>query len=68
MVYGVLQVLHLVFGLFFALVTVCAIRGLSLHIWNLMGKFPAPATRHVSAEKKTEPTLGAGALPLNQPT
>lgn len=32
MVYGVLQVLHLVFGLFFALVTVCAIRGIALHV------------------------------------
>src|SRR5262245_38030459 len=41
MVYGVIQMLHLVFGLFFALVTVCAIRGLSLHIWNFMGKLPA---------------------------
>src|SRR5262245_21622883 len=35
MVYGVIQVLHLVFGLFFALVTVCAVRGISLHIWAL---------------------------------
>ncbi|MEY2409117.1 MAG: enediyne biosynthesis protein [Verrucomicrobiota bacterium] len=34
-VYGLLQVYHLVFGLFFALVTVCAIRGLSLHIWAI---------------------------------
>jgi len=33
MVYGVLQMLHLVFGLFFALLTVCAIRGLSLHFY-----------------------------------
>ena len=32
MVYGIIQMLHLVFGLFFALVTVCAIRGLSLHL------------------------------------
>ena len=38
LVYGVLQVLHLVFGLFFALVIVCAIRGLSLHVWNLWRK------------------------------
>lgn len=34
MVYGVIQMLHLVFGLFFALITVCAIRGLSLHLYN----------------------------------
>jgi hypothetical protein len=35
MVYGIIQVLHLVFGLFFALLAVCAIRGLSLHLWAL---------------------------------
>lgn len=33
-VYGIIQVLHLVFGLFFALLTVCAIRGLSLHLYH----------------------------------
>jgi Na+-translocating ferredoxin:NAD+ oxidoreductase RnfD subunit len=33
MVYGIIQVLHLVFGLFFALLAVCAIRGLSLHVY-----------------------------------
>ncbi len=33
MVYAISQVLHLVFGLFFALIAVCAIRGLSLHVW-----------------------------------
>ncbi|HXJ61490.1 MAG TPA: enediyne biosynthesis protein UnbU [Verrucomicrobiae bacterium] len=32
MVYAILQLLHLVFGLFFALLAVCAIRGLSLHL------------------------------------
>src|SRR4029079_5227575 len=32
-VYGTLQMLHVVFGLFFALLIVCAIRGLSLHFW-----------------------------------
>jgi hypothetical protein len=31
-VYGVLQMMHLVFGLFFALLIVCALRGLSLHL------------------------------------
>jgi len=31
-VYAVLQISHVVFGLFFALLIVCAIRGLSLHI------------------------------------
>jgi hypothetical protein len=39
MVYGILQLLHIVFGLFFALVTVCAVRGLSLHIWSLWKKY-----------------------------
>jgi len=33
MVYGIIQMLHLVFGLFFALLTVCAIRGISLHLY-----------------------------------
>ena len=34
-VYGVLQILHLVFGLFFALLIVCAIRGIFLHLTAL---------------------------------
>lgn len=50
MVYGVIQVMHL----FFALITVCAIRGLALHIWNLMGRFPA-------AEEKSVPSVGTAA-------
>ena len=33
LVYGISQVLHIVFGLFFALLIVCAIRGFSLHLW-----------------------------------
>jgi hypothetical protein len=33
MVYGIIQMLHLVFGLFFALLTVCAIRGISLYLY-----------------------------------
>jgi len=41
-VYGVIQMLHLVFGLFFALVAVCAIRGLCLHLYFDF-KSPAPA-------------------------
>lgn len=38
-VYGVIQTLHLVFGLFYALLVVAAIRGLSLHVldrWRKM--------------------------------
>jgi enediyne biosynthesis protein E5 len=33
MVYGIIQMLHLVFGLFFSLLTVCLIRGVSLHLY-----------------------------------
>jgi hypothetical protein len=38
-IYALTQVLHLVFGLFFALIAVCAIRGLSLHAWAFWQKF-----------------------------
>jgi len=38
-VYGILQALHIVFGLFYALLIVCAIRGLSLHAWVLWRRF-----------------------------
>ena len=38
-VYGVIQTLHLVFGLFYALLTVAAIRGLSLHVIDLRRKW-----------------------------
>ena len=37
-VYGVIQALHLVFGLFCALMMVAAIRGLSLHVLDLWSK------------------------------
>jgi enediyne biosynthesis protein E5 len=44
MVYGIIQVLHLVFGLFFALLTVCAVRGISLHLYYAFkSRNPAPA-------------------------
>ena len=39
MVYGTLQILHVVFGLFFALLIVCAIRGLALHAARLLPRF-----------------------------
>jgi hypothetical protein len=35
MVYAALQLMHVVFGLFFALLIVCAVRGLSLHVWAI---------------------------------
>ena len=33
-VYGAIQMMHLVFGLFFALLTVCAVRGISLYVYS----------------------------------
>lgn len=45
MAYAILQILHLVFGLFFALLVVCAIRGLALHVRDLRRRpHPAPVT------------------------
>jgi Na+-translocating ferredoxin:NAD+ oxidoreductase RnfD subunit len=49
MVYAILQILHLVFGLFFALVIVCAIRGASLHVWAWWQRSQGP-----SVSEKTE--------------
>jgi enediyne biosynthesis protein E5 len=50
-VYGVIQLLHLVFGLFFALLTVSAIRGFSLHLY-----YTSKSTRTVPAEPAPVPT------------
>src|SRR4026209_1584184 len=51
LVYGILQVLHLVFGLFFALLIVCAIRGLSLpiHAWSPRARSPRPENLPLAA-------------------
>ena len=49
-VYAVLQVSHVVFGLFFALLIVCAIRGISLHIGRWLSQSretAAPASSQV---------------------
>jgi hypothetical protein len=46
MVYGIIQMMHLVFGLFFALITVCAIRGISLHLYYAF-KSRGPATPEI---------------------
>jgi hypothetical protein len=44
MVYGIIQMLHLVFGLFFALLTVSAIRGVSLYLYySFKSRNAAPA-------------------------
>jgi hypothetical protein len=61
-VYGILQILHLVFGLFFALLMVCAIRGLSLHVWALWRKFqgiPIDVTKTEPVAIPLPPPLGA---------
>lgn len=39
MLYGAIQMMHLVFGLFFALISVCLIRGISLHLYFAYKKF-----------------------------
>jgi enediyne biosynthesis protein E5 len=54
MVYGILQVLHLVFGLFYALLIVCAIRGLSLHAWALWHKYGTTGAKP-ETERATAP-------------
>src|ERR1019366_8679821 len=54
MIYGLIQILHIVYGLFFALVAVCAIRGLCLHLYfTFKSPTPAPA----------EPAPSPAALP-----
>jgi Na+-translocating ferredoxin:NAD+ oxidoreductase RnfD subunit len=60
MVYAMLQMLHLVFGLFFALLIVCAIRGLSLHAWALRRKF-----QRVPVDLEPEPEQVAVPSPPN---
>jgi hypothetical protein len=54
-VYGLLQALHLVFGLFYALLVVCAIRGVSLHAFNLWSKLQEMALRAKSGAERVEP-------------
>lgn len=50
-VYGILQRLHIVFGLFYALLAVCALRGVSLHISDLW-------RRARTAPVGAQPTVG----------
>jgi hypothetical protein len=56
MVYGVLQLTHIVFGLFFALVSVCAIRGLSLQVFDLWKRF--------AGARATASEEGRGTIPV----
>ncbi len=57
-VYGIIQVLHLVFGLFFALLAVCAVRGLSLHLYYA---FKSSGISH--AESSASPAAESQAVP-----
>jgi enediyne biosynthesis protein E5 len=50
-VYGILQMLHVVFGLFFALVIVSAIRGASLWLWSSFGKMATQAAEQMVEAK-----------------
>ena len=52
MVYGVIQMLHLVFGLFFALVAVCLIRGISLHLYHA---FKSPGSNRAQTPTDAPP-------------
>jgi hypothetical protein len=52
MVYGAIQMMHLVFGLFFALLIVCAIRGIALHLYFAF-KSEQPALTEIAATKAT---------------
>jgi hypothetical protein len=54
MVYGIIQMLHLVFGLFFALLTVSAIRGISLYLYYAF-KSSGNSRAESSAMPMTEP-------------
>ena len=49
-VYAMTQVLHLVFGLFYALLIVCAIRGVAMYIANRRQSHPSSAVSNVAAE------------------
>lgn len=49
MVYGLMQILHLVFGLFFSLVIVCAIRGIWLYIYHASPRFESARSQSPAA-------------------
>lgn len=61
MVYGVIQLLHLVFGLFFALLIICAIRGLSLYAGNALGMLAPPSETETTRMER--PPIGALSAP-----
>ena len=51
LVYGILQALHIVFGLFYALLAVCALRGLSLHALALWRRLWVPGGRALAGSE-----------------
>jgi len=55
--YGLLMLLHIVFGLFFALVTVCALRFVSLYVLGVM-RAEAPASTRPVVASVVEKTAG----------
>ena len=55
LVYAVLLSLHVVFGFFFALVCVCALRGLGLHLLALHGRVRKPALAPAETAPMLEP-------------
>lgn len=57
MVYGLIQIMHLVFGLFFALITVCLIRGISLHIYKMI----KPRSENFAGESRLKTADAAAA-------
>ena len=51
-IYAISQVLHLVFGLFFALLVVCAVRGVSLYAWAFWQRLRPDSTAGKSDAKQ----------------
>lgn len=60
MVYGMIQIMHLVFGLFFALLAVCAVRGISLHFYYA---FKSPRRTAPEPARAPAPAIGVVAAP-----
>lgn len=56
-VYAITQVLHLVFGLFYALLIVCAIRGVAMHLLSMTRTTPSSKIQSPSQET-LRPAIG----------
>jgi hypothetical protein len=59
--YGLLQVLHVVFGLFIALAAVCAARGIGLYLLDLLAALRSVQAPEAAAVRK-EPVTAGGAV------